>query len=315
MKTQSFSLLWLVAVCAVWTVLCEPEFNGGVIADGNSGEELNQNGPQETAEPSEHGDVNAELSSLVEASVAEKNSNGAQTGQIASEDEIETERRFSRVSRDCEDLRRRGYKSNGVYTIRPDRQGRAFKVYCDMTTDGGGWTVFQRRKDGSQNFYLPWNNYVNGFGNIGGEFFLGLIKIHRLTQKNDSELRVELEQWSGSKSYAKYSSFAVGNSASKYPLTVSGYSGNAGDSMSYHNGMKFSTYDQDNDVWNGNCAQTYKGAWWHNQCHFSNLNGAYLGTPSNGGTITTFADGVIWYHLKNSYYYSVKGDVMMVRRK
>ena len=97
MKTQSFSLLWLVAVCAVWTVLCEPEFNGGVIADGNSGEELNQNGPQETAEPSEHGDVNAELSSLVEASVAEKNSNGAQTGQIASEDEIETERRCHRV--------------------------------------------------------------------------------------------------------------------------------------------------------------------------------------------------------------------------
>ena len=129
-----------------------------------------------------------------------------------------------------------------------------------MTTDGGGWTVFQRRKDGSQNFYLPWNNYVNGFGNICGEFFLGLEKIHRLTQKSNSELRVELEEWSGSKSYAKYSSFAVGNSASKYPLTVSGYSGNAGDSMSYHNGMKFSTYDQDNDVWDGNCAQTYRGA-------------------------------------------------------
>ena len=94
MKTQSFSLLWLVAVCAVWTVLCEPEFNRG--ADGNSGEELNQNDPQETAEPLEHGDVNGELSSLVEASVAEEDSNGAQTGQIASEDEIETERRFSR---------------------------------------------------------------------------------------------------------------------------------------------------------------------------------------------------------------------------
>ena len=80
----------------MWTVLCEPEFNRGVIADENSGEELNQNGPLKTAETSEHGDVNGELSSLVEASVAEKNSNGAQTGQIASEDEIETERRFSR---------------------------------------------------------------------------------------------------------------------------------------------------------------------------------------------------------------------------
>ena len=184
-----------------------------------------------------------------------------------------------------------------------------------MTTDGGGWTVFQRRKDGSQNFYLPWNNYVNGFGNIGGEFFLGLEKIHRLTQKSNSELRVELEEWSGSKSYAKYSSFAVGKSALKYPLTVSGYSGNAGDSMSYHNGMKFSTYDQDNDMWDQNCAQRFKGAWWYKACHQSNLNGAYLGTPANGGTYTSYADGVVWHYLKNSDYYSVKGDVMMVRRK
>ena len=78
-------------------MLCgEPEFNRGVIADGNSGEELNQNDPQETAETSEHDDVNGELSSVVEASVAEENSNGAKTGQITSEDEIETERRFSR---------------------------------------------------------------------------------------------------------------------------------------------------------------------------------------------------------------------------
>ena len=82
-----------------------------------------------------------------------------------------------------------------MYRIRPDRDEFAFEVYCDMTTDGGGWTVFQRRKDGSQNFYLPWSNYVVGFGNIYGEYFLGLEKIHRLTQKFPSELRVELVEW------------------------------------------------------------------------------------------------------------------------
>ena len=203
-----------------------------------------------------------------------------------------------------------------MYRIRPDRDGYTFEVYCDMTADGGGWTVFQRRNDGSQNFYLPWKNYVEGFGNIHGEFFLGLENIHRLTQKFTSELRVELVEWSGSKSYAKYSSFGVGDSASKYTLTVSGYSGNAGDSMSYHNGMKYSTYDQDNDAANEtNCAQLFKGAWWYKHCHESNLNGAYLGTPANGGTITSYADGVIWYYLKKSHYYFVKGDVMMVRRK
>ena len=80
--------------------------------------------------------------------------------------------------------------------------------------------------------------------------------------------------------------------------------------------MKFSTHDQDNDVVSGvNCAVKHRGAWWHKECYVSNLNGAYLGTPCNEGTVATFADGVIWYNLKNSFYYSIKSDVMMVRRK
>ena len=78
--------------------------------------------------------------------------------------------------------------------------------------------------------------------------------------------------------------------------------------------MKFSTYDQDNDLWSLNCAQNNKGAWWYNACHYSNLNGAYLGSVKNGGKITSYADGVIWYHFKNSHFYSLKGDVMMVLR-
>ncbi|KAL5518041.1 hypothetical protein EMCRGX_G003709 [Ephydatia muelleri] len=306
------------------TVLCKTvelsQFKSDININDNSGvarpvEEnslIDQYGPEETVEPSEHGGVKAELSSLVEASAPEEKSDWA---HIDSEDGLEREHRFSRLPIDCKDLHRRGYRRNGVYRIRPDRDEFAFEVYCDMTTDGGGWTVFQRRKDGSQNFYLPWSNYVVGFGNIYGEYFLGLENIHRLTQKFPSELRVELVEWSGSKRYATYSSFGVGDSASKYTLTVSGYSGNAGDSMSYHNGMKFSTYDQDNDMANENCAQSYKGAWWYKYCHESNLNGAYLGTPANGGTIPSYADGVIWLHLKDSHYYSVKGDVMMVRRK
>ena len=183
-----------------------------------------------------------------------------------------------------------------------------------MTTDGGGWTVIQKRQDGLVNFYRDWNTYVQGFRCTDeGEYFLGLEKIHQLTRAS-SELRIDMTDWSNSAAYAKYSSFAVGDSPSLYTLSVSGYSGNAGDSLSYHNGMKFSTFDKDNDLWSENCAVTYKGAWWYNVCHLSNLNGAYLGTPSNGGKVATFADGVNWKDWKE-YYYSLKTSVMMVRKK
>ncbi len=153
------------------------------------------------------------------------------------------------------------------------------QVYCDMETDGGGWTVFQRRMDGSVDFYRTWSDYELGFGDLAEEFWLGLRNIHRLTTTNSAEshqLRVELSDFANTKRYTKFSSFSVGNSASKYVLNVGGYSGNAGDSLSYHNGMKFTTKDQDNDKYGSNCAILFTGAWWYNGCHQSNLNGQYL---------------------------------------
>ena len=178
-----------------------------------------------------------------------------------------------------------------------------------MDTDGGGWTVFQRREDGSVDFYLYWTDYQQGFGNLSGEFWLGLDKIHRLTSTT-TQLRVDMQDFEGNSAYAQYSNFSVGDSVSKYTLSVSGYSGTAGDSLTIgHDGHKFSTRDQDNDANTlESCAITYKGGWWYNACHYSNLNGLY-----HGGTYTSNADGVNWYSWRG-HSYSLKFTEMKLRK-
>ena len=126
-----------------------------------------------------------------------------------------------------------GFISSGVYTISPDG-GKSIQVLCDMTTDGGGWTVFQRRLDGSVDFYLDWQSYKNGFGDLNGEFWLGNDNLHRLTSTDDVILRVDLEDFDGNKTYAEYTTFKVENEADKYRLLIGGYNGTAGDSMAFH---------------------------------------------------------------------------------
>jgi len=146
-----------------------------------------------------------------------------------------------------------------------------------MRPDGGGWTVFRRRQDGSVNVYRGWNDYKAGFGQLTAEFWLGNDKIHRLTASRPSSLRVDLEDWNGVKAYAKYGKLNIGAEQAKYRLEVGSYSGTAGDSLAFHNNMAFTTMDRDNDKWSNNCALSHTGAWWYNTCHRSNLNGQYLG--------------------------------------
>ena len=211
---------------------------------------------------------------------------------------------------DCKDALTQSQTNSGVYAIQPDNQ-LPFQAYCDMETDGGGWTVFQRRMDGSVDFYRNWTDYQQGFGNLTGEFWLGLDKIHRLTT-TATQLRVDMQDFEGNSAYAQYTSFSVGDSASKYILTVSGYSGTAGDSLAYHNGYPFSTRDQDNDpatrsAYGGHCAQYFKGAWWYYHCYYSNLNGLYYSVPH-----TIQCTGMTWNTFRSCY--SLKFSEMQLRR-
>ena len=133
------------------------------------------------------------------------------------------------ANRNWSEIYKNGEKKDGVYTIKPDNS-TAFAVFCDQTTAGGGWTVFQKRLDGSVDFFLNWRDYKVGFGDLNGEFWLGLDKIHRLTSDNNIMLRVDLEDFEGDTAYAEYNKFGVMSENDKYKLLLGSYSG---DSVSF----------------------------------------------------------------------------------
>ena len=203
--------------------------------------------------------------------------------------------------RDCLDLLHKGYTEDGIYGISPDGN-KSISVVCDQKTNGGGWTVFQRRLDGSVDFCRDWNNYKNGFGEFTSEFWLGNDNIHTITSQG-SELLIELQDHENLTAHVYYHSFQVGSEAEKYVLHFTEFSGTAGDSMSgQQDGMMFSTKDQDNS--GESCAQSFTGAWWYNKCQWSNLNGRYGDN--------TYAKGVNWKDWRG-YYYSLKESAMKVK--
>ena len=153
------------------------------------------------------------------------------------------------------------------------------RVYCDTSSGGGGWTVIQRRKDGSVEFEeRDWVKYEDGFGNLNSEFWIGLRSMHCLTSQGNWELRIDYKLKNGTESYLHYNKFAIGSAEDQYPLNISGFDSNgltnpfiSGRSL---NGMKFTTRDRDNDLWSvDNCGQF--GGWWYNSCSHIRLNREY----------------------------------------
>ncbi|XP_017009860.2 fibrinogen C domain-containing protein 1 isoform X1 [Drosophila takahashii] len=167
--------------------------------------------------------------------------------------------------------------SQGILKLQLTPESESFYVTCD-----DDWTVILSRSSDDVNFERGWLDYRDGFGNLAGNFFIGLNKLHALTASALHELRIVMEDFSGNVAYAGYSVFAIGSEREIYPLSVLGkfqedLTPSAGDSLSYHAGAKFSTLDQDNDnCLDCNCAAKHKGAGWFNNCATSNLFGHYI---------------------------------------
>ncbi|XP_063846524.1 ryncolin-1-like isoform X1 [Scylla paramamosain] len=214
--------------------------------------------------------------------------------------------------RHCKDLLDSGDSGSGLRQVYPypGRPHHRVPVFCDHTVDGGGWTVFQRRTSDAvrQDFYRTWVEYQLGFGDLEGEFWLGLDLLHQLTSTTLQQLRIDLDDYEGEHRWAKYGFFHVGAPETKFRLSVGSYSGDAGDSFTRHNGQAFSTHDADNDSHKTyNCAESRRGAYWYDNCADSNLNGyQYM------GNYTSFADGIYWIHWRD-HQYSLKRTSMMTR--
>ncbi|XP_071835786.1 uncharacterized protein [Apostichopus japonicus] len=237
------------------------------------------------------------------------------------------------LPKDCYELYVSGTRSDGVYTIYPDGWSSGIQVYCEMESNGGGWTVFQRRSSASVDFYLGWLDYKNGFGNKNQDHWLGNKYIHSMTNQKTYQLRIDLRDSASSSYYAIYSTFSITDEADKYRLSVGSHSGNTGnDRLSYNNNRQFSTKDQDNDGYSSyDCAEGHRGGWWYRYyyyysycstsgyycyffpdgsycryCGYSNLNGDY-----DGSTRGTY---MFWYSSSlNTYGCSLQYTDMKIR--
>jgi len=183
------------------------------------------------------------------------------------------------------------------YTPPPRQQftlNNGLNVLCKPFTNsssGCDWVVIQRRYRGDVDFHMGWTEYVGGFGDVTGDFWIGLQNIHTLCPPSKPcKLMVDMVDRQGYHSrgenitFAQYSNFSLTGWTDKYRLSVDGYYGNAGDGLSGLNGLQFSTYDRTNDAHRPRPLVTNRDhcydwvaeeAWWRGWCPTSSLNGDF----------------------------------------
>ncbi|OCT95985.1 uncharacterized protein LOC100036837 isoform X1 [Xenopus laevis] len=225
--------------------------------------------------------------------------------------------------KDCSSVFESGRKESGYYRVRPRFENEPFLVFCDMS-DGGGWTVIQRRSNGKVSFNRNWDEYKEGFGlfkSRNDEHWIGNNHIYDLLDKREMTLKIDLMDWQGNAKHAIYETFRLTNEQDNYRLWIGYYSGNAGDGLSGGSnfdqqwsaslsGMPFSTPDIDNDRFiKGNCAKENKCGWWFNRCHAANLNGVYY---KKGNYTGVYDNGIVW-STWHGLWYSLKSTAMKIR--
>uniref|UniRef100_A0A452T0L6 Angiopoietin-2 n=1 Tax=Ursus maritimus TaxID=29073 RepID=A0A452T0L6_URSMA len=218
-------------------------------------------------------------------------------------------RAAEQVFQDCAEIQRFGANVSGIYTIHVANMTEPRKVFCDMEANGGGWTLIQRRENGTVNFQRNWRDYKQGFGDLAGEHWLGNEVVHQLTSRAAYSLRVELQDWEGNEAYAQYEHFQLGSEGQLYRWARGpGWWAGQGSGSLVLQGTNFSTRDADNDNCLCKCAQMLSGGWWFDACGLSNLNGIYYPARHHARKL----NGIRWHYFQGPSY-SLRATRMMLR--
>lgn len=201
---------------------------------------------------------------------------------------------------------------SGLYAIKDPCAGdnpysiSRLVVHCDMETDGGGWIVIQRRNASINrvDFFRNSIDYENGFGDLDGEFWIGLKKIYELTNQQDMKLKLSVWNYTNNALTYNYQNFAIDGPRYHYRLLrLSGGSGATYPPFYGSTSNYFSTYDDDNDRSSStNCAYTHQGGWWYYECNsniFANLNGRHQPTDLPG--VDPLRQRLVWKTGSSTY--------------
>ncbi|KAM9846568.1 angiopoietin-related protein 5 isoform 1-T2 [Aulostomus maculatus] len=219
---------------------------------------------------------------------------------------------------------------SGIYIIHPENTDSSFEVFCEMDYMGGGWTVIQRRTDGLTDFKRPWADYVDGFGHLAGEHWLGLRKVFQMVNQKETrfQLHIALISHDDITSYASYDDFRLDGETEFFSIHLGRYAGSAGDAFRGYDQEQnqdtapFSATDVDNDGCNPFCsfdnrtvescsAQQNQTGWWFNQCGLANLNGS----PDDAELNPKQRTQILWdTWKKNGVTHTIKAVTMKIRR-
>ncbi len=118
--------------------------------------------------------------------------------------------------------------------------------------------------------------------------------MHCLTKREPMQVRIDLKQTDGTERVLTYNTFRVDGPDTQYTLHVGEPQQSGFDYFGFHNGMKFTTRDRDNDIYTGHCLghTDENAAWWFKDCYRVYLTSL----PSIGArTWTDAADPVYAY--------------------